>query len=102
MAANGSRHRSCRRRGPPGRSCLDACRGSKTTGHHRHFSLTTRTVRWATVYKIPDDHYYRVEVIEKERHAPPWQFKRLAALIVVPADALEKGRLRHVESLIAY
>ncbi|MBP2448030.1 DUF5086 family protein [Rhizobium leguminosarum] len=61
-------------------------------------SVSPRTVRWAIVYKVPDpadhDPYYHVEVIEKERHTPPWQFKRLAAHIVVTADALDRSRLK--------
>lgn len=61
-------------------------------------SVSPRTVRWATVYKHPDpadhDPYYHVEVIEKEQGSPPWQFKRLAAHLVVTADALDRSRLR--------
>ncbi|PDT02584.1 DUF5086 domain-containing protein [Rhizobium chutanense] len=61
-------------------------------------SASPRIVRWATVYKLPDpadhDPYYHVEVIEKERHTPPWQFKRLAAHMVVTADALDRSRQR--------
>ncbi|MBB2817159.1 DUF5086 family protein [Rhizobium phaseoli] len=62
-------------------------------------SVSPRTVRWATVHKAPDagedDPYYHVEVIEKERRAPPWQFKRLATHVVVTADALNGSRSRH-------
>ncbi|MBB5663758.1 hypothetical protein GGE68_001948 [Rhizobium leguminosarum] len=61
-------------------------------------SLSPRTVRWATVYKGPDpadhDPYYHFEVIQKERHTPPWQFKRLATYLVVTAEALDRSRLR--------
>ncbi|MBB2830765.1 UNVERIFIED_ORG: hypothetical protein GGD51_000866 [Rhizobium esperanzae] len=61
-------------------------------------SVSPRTVRWATVHKAPDagedDPYYHVEVIEKERRAPPWQFKRLATHVVVTADALNGSRSR--------
>lgn len=61
-------------------------------------SVSPRTVRWATVHKAPDpgedDPYYHVEVIEKERRAPPWQFKRLATHVVVTADALNRSRSR--------
>ncbi|ANL76081.1 hypothetical protein AMC83_PE00669 (plasmid) [Rhizobium phaseoli] len=61
-------------------------------------SVSPRTVRWATVYKLPDpgedDPYYHVEVIEKERRTPPWQFKRLATHVVVTADALNRSRSR--------
>ncbi|NZD64100.1 DUF5086 family protein [Rhizobium sp. WYCCWR 11290] len=61
-------------------------------------SVSPRTVRWATVHKHPEpanhDPYYHVEVIEKERASPPWQFKRLAAYVVVTADALDRSRLR--------
>lgn len=61
-------------------------------------SASPRTVRWATVHKAPDpgedDPYYHVEVIEKERRAPPWQFKRLATHVVVTADALNRSRSR--------
>ncbi|NEJ73996.1 DUF5086 domain-containing protein [Rhizobium phaseoli] len=61
-------------------------------------SLSPRTVRWATVYKVPDlaerDPYYHVEVIEKERHTPPWQFKRFATHLVVTSEALDRSRLK--------
>ncbi|MBB2682495.1 UNVERIFIED_ORG: hypothetical protein GGE13_004337 [Rhizobium etli] len=61
-------------------------------------SVSPRTVRWATVHKAPDpgedDPYYHVEVIEKERRTPPWQFKRLATHVVVTADALNRSRSR--------
>ncbi|PDT34851.1 DUF5086 domain-containing protein [Rhizobium sp. M10] len=61
-------------------------------------SVSPRTVRWATVHMAPDpgedDPYYHVEVIEKERRAPPWQFKRLATHVVVTADALNRSRSR--------
>ncbi|HWT58804.1 MAG TPA: DUF5086 family protein [Rhizobium sp.] len=61
-------------------------------------SRSPRTVRWATIYKVPDpadhDPYYHLEVIEKERRTPPWQFKRLAAYLVVTAEALDRSRLR--------
>ncbi|MGV4796903.1 DUF5086 family protein [Rhizobium sp. F40D2] len=61
-------------------------------------SLSPRTVRWATIYKVPDpadhDPYFHLEVIEKERRTPPWQFKRLAAYLVVTAEALDRSRLR--------
>ncbi|ULJ81948.1 DUF5086 domain-containing protein (plasmid) [Rhizobium sp. C104] len=61
-------------------------------------SLSPRTIRWVTIYKVPDpadhDPYYHLEVIEKERHTPPWQFKRLAAHLVVTAAALDRSRLR--------
>ncbi|EJT02414.1 DUF5086 family protein [Rhizobium sp. CCGE 510] len=61
-------------------------------------SLSPRTVRWATIYKVPDpadhDPYYHVEVIEKERHTPPWQFQRLATHLVVTAEALDRSRLK--------
>lgn len=61
-------------------------------------SVSPRTVRWATVHTAPDpgedDPYYHVEVIEKERRTPPWQFKRLATHVVVTADALNRSRSR--------
>ncbi|WHO75807.1 DUF5086 family protein [Rhizobium sp. BT03] len=60
--------------------------------------VSPQTVRWATVYKVPDpadrDPYYHVEVIEKERHTPPWQFKRLATHLVVTAEAMDRSRLK--------
>ncbi|WP_259667715.1 DUF5086 domain-containing protein [Rhizobium lentis] len=66
-------------------------------------SASPRTVRWATVCKVPDpaehDPYYHVEVIEKERRTPPWQFKRLATHVVVTAAALERSRQRHKANL---
>lgn len=62
-------------------------------------SISPRTVRWATLYKVPDpaedDPYYHVEVIEKDRRSPPWQFKRLATHLVVTADALKRSRQNH-------
>lgn len=61
-------------------------------------SVSPRTVRWAAVHTRPArsdrDPYYHVEVIEKERRTPPWQFKRLAVHLVVTADALERSHLR--------
>ncbi|MBY4611331.1 DUF5086 domain-containing protein [Rhizobium sp. 9T] len=61
-------------------------------------SVSLRTVHWATVHKAPDpgedDPHYHVEVIEKERRTPPWQFKRLATHVVVTADALNRSRSR--------
>ncbi|RFB83206.1 DUF5086 domain-containing protein [Rhizobium leguminosarum bv. trifolii] len=69
-------------------------------------SLSPRTVRWATVYKVPDtaghDPYYHVEVIEEERHTPPWQFKRLAVHIVVTSEALERSRLEQKAKTYIY
>ncbi|WP_311044319.1 DUF5086 family protein [Rhizobium lentis] len=62
-------------------------------------SASPRTVRWATIHKVPDpaedDPYYHVEVIEKERCTPPWQFKRLATHVVVTAAALKRSRQRY-------
>ncbi|WP_245425662.1 DUF5086 family protein [Rhizobium sp. H4] len=68
------------------------------TDHLRHHSLRLTSDRWATVHKAPDpgedDPYYHVEVIEKERRAPPWQFKRLTTHVVVTADASNRSRSR--------
>lgn len=70
---------------------------NQPVGSHVILSVSPRVVRWATVHKVPNpadhDPYFHVEVIEKERKAPPWQFKRLAAHIVVAADALQRSRL---------
>ncbi|MDV4162907.1 DUF5086 family protein [Rhizobium leguminosarum] len=75
------------------------CRSGGTTRcFHRHSLRLTTDRRWATAHKHPEpadhDPYYHVEVVEKERGSPPWQFKRLAALVVVTADALDRNRLR--------
>ncbi|RFB88591.1 DUF5086 domain-containing protein [Rhizobium leguminosarum bv. trifolii] len=69
-------------------------------------SLSPRTVRWATVYKVPDpadqDPCYHVELIEKERHTPQWQFKRLATHLIVTAEALERSRLEQKAKTYIY
>ncbi|MGO6674595.1 DUF5086 family protein [Rhizobium leguminosarum] len=41
-------------------------------------------------------------VIEKERASPPWQFKRLAAHLVVTADALDRSRVRRKAKTYTY
>ncbi|MFS8145145.1 DUF5086 family protein [Rhizobium sp. R635] len=68
-------------------------------------SVSAKTVRWADVYKTtgrPDDPYFHVRVIEKEKGTEPWVFKELAHHLVVTPQALDASRIKRKAKTYAY
>jgi hypothetical protein len=79
-------------------------------------SVSGAIVRWATIHRVPDsadgdDPYFHVEVFERKRGKPPWQYRLLALHMAVTPEALLRSRLNRkartysykpVESLFAY
>ncbi|WP_252597208.1 DUF5086 domain-containing protein [Phyllobacterium sp. 21LDTY02-6] len=60
-------------------------------------SVSPKLVRWADVYKVrperPDDPYYHVRVIERQKNWKVWQFNELASHMAVTPKALEASRI---------
>ncbi|MBM7327601.1 DUF5086 domain-containing protein [Agrobacterium sp. S2] len=61
-------------------------------------SVSAKWVRWADVYKLqperPDDPYYHVRVIERQKDWKVWQFNELASHMTVTPKALTASRVR--------
>src|SRR3546814_336157 len=59
-------------------------------------SASPKTVRWAVVYKVlperPDDPYFHVRVLERQKGWKPWVFKELVFHMAVTPKALEASR----------
>lgn len=60
-------------------------------------SVSPNRVRWADVYKVqperPDDPYYHVRVIERQKDWKVWQFNELASHMAVTPKALTASRV---------
>ncbi|ABS17444.1 DUF5086 domain-containing protein [Brucella anthropi] len=60
-------------------------------------SVSPKWVRWADVYKVqperPDDPYYHVRVIERQKDWKVWQFNELASHMAVTPKALTASRV---------
>ncbi|WP_433762932.1 DUF5086 domain-containing protein [Brucella anthropi] len=60
-------------------------------------SVSPKWVRWADVYKVqperPDDPFYHVRVIERQKDWKVWQFNELASHMAVTPKALTASRV---------
>jgi len=63
-------------------------------------------VRWADVYKIrperPDDPYFHVRVIERQKDWQAWRFDELVFHITVTPKALEASRIDKAAKIQSY
>ena len=69
-------------------------------------SVSPKVVRWADVYKVrperPDDPYYHVRVIERQKDWKAWQFNELAFHMAVTPKALEASRIGKTAKIYSY
>ncbi|MBC2885752.1 DUF5086 family protein [Ochrobactrum sp. CM-21-5] len=69
-------------------------------------SVSPKMVRWADVYKVrptrPDDPYYHVRVIERQKDWKVWQFNELAFHMAVTPKALETSRIDKKAKVYSY
>lgn len=69
-------------------------------------SASPKMVRWADVYKVrperPDDPYYHVRVIERQKGWKAWQFNELAFHMAVTPKALDASRLGKKAKIYSY
>ncbi|WP_348601005.1 DUF5086 domain-containing protein [Phyllobacterium sp. SB3] len=69
-------------------------------------SVSPKIVRWADVYKVgperPDDPYYHVRVIERQKDWKVWQFNELAFHMAVTPKALEASRIGKKAKIYSY
>ena len=69
-------------------------------------SVSPKTVRWADIYKVrperPDDPYYHVRVIERQKNWKVWQFTELAFHMAVTPKALEASRIDKKGKIYSY
>ncbi|MEE9909999.1 DUF5086 domain-containing protein [Brucella intermedia] len=60
-------------------------------------SVSPKWVRWADVYKgqpeRPDDPYYHVRVLERQKDWKVWQFNELASHMAITSKALTASRV---------
>jgi len=60
-------------------------------------SVSPKWVRWADVYKVqperPDDPYYHVRVLERQKDWKVWQFNELASHMAITSKALTASRV---------
>ena len=69
-------------------------------------SVSPKWVRWADVYKVqperPDDPYYHVRVIERQKDWKVWQFNELAFHMAVTPKALQASRIDKKVKIYSY
>ncbi|MEP7453994.1 DUF5086 domain-containing protein [Phyllobacterium sp. SB3] len=69
-------------------------------------SVSPKVVRWADVYKVrperPDDPYYHVRVIERQKDWKIWQFNELSFHMAVTPKALEASRINKKAKIYSY
>ncbi|MGH6763580.1 MAG: DUF5086 family protein [Phyllobacterium sp.] len=69
-------------------------------------SVSPKVTRWADVYKVrperPDDPYYHVRVIERQKGWRVWQFNELAFHMAVTPKALEASRIGKNARIYSY
>ncbi len=88
--------------------CLLACLPAQAQEYQESviLSVSSETLQWADVYKAlpdrPDDPYYHVRVIKRQKGWKPWQFKELAFHMAVTPKALEASRIHEKAKIYSY